>query len=48
MKSNSSETLPVNCKFISDSTLQLKPTKLKLEILEFDFRSKKKDMNSVN
>jgi len=35
LKSNSSEILPVNCKFVI--LLQLKLKKLKLEVLKFDF-----------
>jgi len=42
LKSNSSEILSLNCKFICNSTvLQLKLTKLKLEILKFDIQHKK-------
>jgi len=42
LKSNSSEILPDNCKFIYDSTsIHLKLTKLKLEILTSDFQRKK-------
>jgi len=42
LKSNSSEILPVNCKFICDSMLQLKLTKLMLKVLKSDFSTKKK------
>jgi len=40
LKSNSSEILPVNCKFICD-LLQLKLTELKHEVLKSDFQRKK-------
>jgi len=40
LKSNSNEILPVNCKFTCDSILQLKLTKLKLEVLKSDFQRK--------
>jgi len=45
LKSNSSEILTVNCKFICDSILQLKQTKLKLEVLKYDYQRKKKGIN---
>jgi len=40
LKSISREILPGNCKFICDSTPQLKLTKLKHEVLKFDFQRK--------
>jgi len=40
LKSNSSEILPVNCKFIS-GLFQLKLTKLKPDVLKSDFQRKK-------
>jgi len=46
LKSNSSEILPVNyCTSLSVILLQLKQTKLKLEVLKYDFQHKKEGIN---
>jgi len=45
LKSNSSEILPVNCKFNCNST-PIKLTKLKLEALSLIVSTKRKEMNT--